>query len=469
MASKTSEKADVITPSPERSSGSIQDGKTEPNDDAFEVFNKQEGQVDFRTVSWIHASVIFLKVIFATGVLTIPSAMYVLGALPGAINVLGWQFLNTYCAIIQGNFRNAHAGCHSIADMAYVVGGVWLKEVVGIFFLVTYAIVGASGMFGASVALNALSNHAICTNYFMLISMVAVFALASARKFEKIAWLTWVGFLSVFIAVFIVVIGVTTRDRPAAAPQTGDFELGYRVIGNPTFVAGITSVSTIFCSGAGTSAFLPVISEMKRPRDYNKAVYLCMGIVTASYLSFSLVVYRWCGQWVASPSLGSAGDLIKKVAYGIGLIGLLVSACLYIHVAAKYIFVRILRHSIHLQKNSVVHWSVWLSCTFGMSAVAFLIASGIPIFNYLLALAGSLTFAPLALGLPGYLWVYDNQHYRKGSWWQVLVYYLNWLMILLSVFLMIGGTYGVVQNIIDAYARGEIDQAFSCKDNSNSS
>lgn len=131
--------------------------------------------------------------------------MYVLGALPGAINVLGWQFLNTYCAIIQGNFRNTHAGCHSIADMAYVVGGVWLKEVVGVFFLVTYAIVGASGMFGASVALNALSNHAICTNYFMLVSLVAIFALASARKFEKIAWLTWVGFLSVFIAVFIVV------------------------------------------------------------------------------------------------------------------------------------------------------------------------------------------------------------------------------------------------------------------------
>jgi hypothetical protein len=197
--------------------------------------------------------------------------------------------------------------------------------------------------------------------------------------------------------------------------------------------------------------------------------YAAVGIVTASYLSFSLVVYRWCGQWVASPSLGSAGGTLEKIAYGIGFLGLLVSGCLYIHVAAKYIFVRILRNSEHLQKNSVVHWSVWLACTFGMSVVGFLIASGIPIFNYLLALAGSLTFAPLALGLPGYLWVYDHQHYRKGTWWKVLVYYLNWLMILLSVFLMVGGTYGVVQNIIDAYAAGEIDSAFSCKDNSNSS
>jgi hypothetical protein len=138
-------------------------------------------------------------------VLTIPSAMFVLGAFPGAVNVLGWQALNTYCAIIQGNFRNSHAGCHSIADMAHYVGGPWLREVVGILFLVTFAIVGASGIFGASVALNALSNHAICTNYFMLVATVAVFALASVRKFEKISWLTWGGFISVYVAVFIVV------------------------------------------------------------------------------------------------------------------------------------------------------------------------------------------------------------------------------------------------------------------------
>lgn len=266
-----------------------------------------------------------------------------------------------------------------------------------------------------------------------------------------------------------VSVGVTTLDRPAAAPQTGDYDFGYHVIGNPTFVTGITSVATIFCSGAGTSAFLPVISEMRRPRDYNKAVYVCMAIVTASYLTFSLVVYRYCGQWVASPSLGSAGDTIKKVAYGVGLTGLLVSACLYVHVAAKYLFVRILRDSVHLQKNTLVHWSVWLGCTLAMSIVSFLLASGVPIFNYLLALAGSLTFAPLALGLPGYLWVYDHPQWRKGKWWQVVVYYLNWAMIGLAVFLTIGGTYGVVQNIIDAYASGEIDQAFSCADNSGSS
>lgn len=86
-----------------------------------------------------------------------------------------------------------------------MVGGHWLKEVAGILFLVTWAIASASGIFGTSVALNTLSDHAICTNYFMIIATVVIFVLASVRKFEKIAWLTWAGFLSVYIAVFIVV------------------------------------------------------------------------------------------------------------------------------------------------------------------------------------------------------------------------------------------------------------------------
>lgn len=130
-----------------------------------------------------------------------------IGALPGAFNILGRQFLNTYWAIIQGNFRNSHAGCHSIADMAKVVGGLWLKEVTGVFFLATYIIVFAPGIFGTSVALVALSNHAVCTNYFMLVATALVFLMSSIRKFEKIAWLTWFGFLSVYIAVFIALYG----------------------------------------------------------------------------------------------------------------------------------------------------------------------------------------------------------------------------------------------------------------------
>lgn len=65
-----------------------------------EVFRKN-GEVDFRTVSWPRASVIFLKVIFATGVLSIPTSMVSLGAIGGAFNVIGFGMLNTYSGVVQ--------------------------------------------------------------------------------------------------------------------------------------------------------------------------------------------------------------------------------------------------------------------------------------------------------------------------------------------------------------------------------
>jgi hypothetical protein len=131
-ANMSNEKSHPDTIEPARlqgSSESIDISKVDVEDG--EIFKRGEGTVDFRTVSWVHTSVIFLKLIFATGVLTIPSAMYTLGALPGAINVLGWQFLNTWCALILGQFRQNHAGCHSIADMGALVGGKVVKEITG--------------------------------------------------------------------------------------------------------------------------------------------------------------------------------------------------------------------------------------------------------------------------------------------------------------------------------------------------
>ena len=218
---------------------------------------------------------------------------------------------------------------------------------------------------------------------------------------------------------------------------------------------------TIFVSSAGTSAFIPVIAEMKRPNEFRKSLYLCMGFVTASYLSFALVVYAWCGQWIASPALGSAGGTVKKVAYGVGLIGLIVSACLYLHVAAKYLFVRLLRNSRHLQSNSLVHWGTWLGCVVGLSAIAFILAEAIPIFNYLVALTGSLCFGPLALMLPGWIWLYDHGEWVRGGMMQKGVWLAHVLMILFGGFLCVGGTYGTVKEIVSAYSEGLIGECFA--------
>lgn len=315
-----------------------------------------------------------------------------------------------------------------------------VKELIGVIYLVAYVLCSGTGIVGLSTGFNALSDHATCTVWWAFLSMVIITAAASIRTLHNIGWLTWAGFFSIFIAVMVVVVGVTTQDRPAAAPQTGDFELGYHVIAYPTFAAGMTATATIFVSSAGTSAFLPVISEMRNPKEFKKALYVCMGLVLCMYLSFSLVVYRWCGQWVANPSLGSAGGTLKKVAYGIALIGLAVSGCLYQHVAAKYLFVRILRNTRHLQSNTVTHWVTWLGCSISLGVIAFILAESIAIFNYLIALVGSVCFAPMALMIPGILWLHDFWEYRKGTLWEKTMFVFHWFLIFLGAFLCVGGT-----------------------------
>ncbi|KAF9269444.1 hypothetical protein L218DRAFT_268596 [Marasmius fiardii PR-910] len=434
-----------------------------------EVFKKTKDGVDFRTVGWPRASLIFLKVLFATGVLAIPSAMATLGTVGGVLSLVGWGALNTYTAAIQGSFRNKHRQCHTIVDMADVVGGPILREITSLVYLIAYILCAGAGILGVSIALNALSDHATCTVWFSLISTVFVVGTASIRKFHDIAWLSWAGVVSIFIAVMIIVVAVTTLDRPAAAPQTGDFDLGYHAILFPNFAAGMVATCAIFISTGGTSAFIPVIAEMRRPKDYNKAMLCAMGFVTSSYLCFSLVVYRWCGKWVASPSLGSAGPVIKKVAYGIALFGLIVGGCLYLHVAAKYLFVRILRKSRHLQSDTMVHWGTWLGCTISLGAIAFILASAIPIFTYLISLCGALCFGPLAIMLPACFWLHDHHSYRPGtgSKLQALMYILHIALFVLGIFICLGGTYSVSQQIAVAFRSGLIGSGFSCDDNSN--
>ena len=71
---------------------------------------------------------------------------------------------------------------------------------------------------------------------------------------------------------------------------------------------------------------------MRDPHHYTRALAICQGTMTAVYITVGCVVYYYCGSYVASPALGSAGKIMKKVCYGLALPGLIVTTMLYVHV-----------------------------------------------------------------------------------------------------------------------------------------
>lgn len=123
------------------------------------------------------------------------------------------------------------------------------------------------------------------------------------------------------------------QDRPSAAPQFGPWESNFELFKSPTFVDASAALSSLVFAYAGTPAFFSIVSEMRDPREYGKALVICQSLVTVIYIAIGIVVYYYCGSFVASPALGSAGVLMKKICYGLALPGLLVTTMLVVHVS----------------------------------------------------------------------------------------------------------------------------------------
>lgn len=347
-----------------------------------------------------------------------------------------------------------------------------------------FTFLAASAMLGISIGFNSLSTHGACTAIFVAVAAIIGFSFGSIQTLGKVSWIAWVGVAGILTAVFSLTIAVGVQDRPAAAPQEGPYVKDFQIIGNPTFEEAISAVSTIVFAFAGTPAFFSIISEMRNPKDYTKSLIVAQTAVALVYLIIGIVVYYYCGSYVASPALGSAGVTMKKVCYGLALPGLVASCMLFVHVSnstgltsctltdhvqlpAKSIFMRFMRGTTHLTNNTPIHWMVWLACTLGITIIGYLIGSGIPVFDGLISLVGALFATFMSFQPMGLMWLHDNFKKSKSErdWKWTLGVTWSMIIIVLGTFIMIGGTYGSIVGIINSEERTD---PWSCADNSNS-
>jgi amino acid permease len=85
------------------------------------------------------------------------------------------------------------------------------------------------------------------------------------------------------------------------------------------FAKAFLSVTNIIFAYAGHVAFFSFISELRRPEEFPKALYLLQITDTILYIIVAVVVYRYTGADVKSPALGSTSPVVRRVAYGIAL------------------------------------------------------------------------------------------------------------------------------------------------------
>lgn len=130
--------------------------------------------------------------------------------------------------------------------------------------------------------------------------------------------------------ITMVAIGIEHPGKEVATTVDTTFYKGFLAVTNivfaygmywTSFVPGRSELQVLFAnhSPAGHVAFFGFISEMKKPEDYPKALYLLQGLDTSLYLIAAVVIYYYGGPEVASPALGSTSLRVSQIAYGIAI------------------------------------------------------------------------------------------------------------------------------------------------------
>ncbi|KAF4159714.1 hypothetical protein CNMCM6936_004287 [Aspergillus lentulus] len=386
-----------------------------------DAFGDEEyAEVKYKTLSWWQCGFLMVAETVSLGILSLPAVVAALGLVPAVILLVALGLMSTYTGYTIGQFKWRHPFIHSMGDAGEIIMGRFGRELFGTGQLLLVVFIMASHILTFTVAMNSITDHGTCSIVFGVVGLVISFVLCLPRTLAKVSFLSVASFISVFSAVLVVMIAVGVQ-RPwhGSVNATVDTSL-YKA-----FLA----VCNIVFSFSGHVAFFGFMAELKDPHDYPKSLFLLQGIDTCLYIVAAVVIYCYAGDDVTSPALGSASTIVKKVAYGIALPTIIIGGVVNGHVACKYIYVRMWRHSDRMHKRDLVATGSWVLIGLATWIVAWIIAEAIPVFNNLLSLVASLFASWFTYGFSALFWL----HLNKGRFFSTP---MKTALTILNIFIM---------------------------------
>ncbi|KAI0778022.1 transmembrane amino acid transporter protein-domain-containing protein [Trametes elegans] len=431
--------------------------KTSEKGAVEDVFGDEEDHdIRYKTLTWPFVAAFMIAEIVSNGMLTLPNAMAVVGIVPSLILTIFLGVFALYTAKLLIDFKLNHPEVHNMGDAGFILFGPVGREILSAGAIIFCIFCVGSEVLSGQLALSVLSDNGMCATALLAIFSAAVFLLSLPRTLAGMNWLGLISAVFIGLCGFLAMVGAGANPVPGrvlAATVSTSFYQAFLAITGPVF------------SYAGHFMFFILISEMRNPRDAMKAAWVLQGFSTAFYAVFSVVVYCYIGNTVASPALFSLPPVWSKVTFAFGLVNFLLSGGLYAHAAAKLVFFRLFRRSRHVYSHTPLGWTLWVALCFAMSAIAFVFASAVPIFSYLASIAASLFASWYTYGVAGLFWLFDTYRLQGG----VDALKRRWIgttlasaTVLAGAFMCIAGTYVSIKLISDAYRDGTVGRPFTC-------
>ncbi|KGO69589.1 Amino acid transporter, transmembrane [Penicillium italicum] len=418
-----------------------------------DAFGNEEGaEVKYKTMKWWQTGMFMIAESVSLGVLSLPKTLAQLGLAPALVLIIGLGILATYTGYTIHQFRARYPHIQNLADAGEVLFGAFGRELFGLGQLLFSIFIMGSHILTFSVMMNTVTEHGTCTMVFTAVGFVICFVCSLPRTMKNMTYISCMSFTSIVTAVIVTMVAVGVQNQGGQnLKATVDTDL----------VQAFGAVTNIVFAYCAHVAFFGLLAEMEEPKDFPKALIMLQTFEIVFYTVAAVVIYYYVGQEVTSPALGSAGPILKKVAYGIALPTIIGAGVVNGHIGLKYIYVRLFRGTDRMQKRDLVAVGSWVAIALICWVVAWVIADAIPVFSDLLSLISSLFASWFSYGLGGVYWL----HINKGKWFssprKIALTVLNFCIILIGGCMCGLGLYVSGKAIHD----DSTNNSFSCANN----
>lgn len=440
----------------------------DPDDAEVDVFGGEGGK-NFRTMGRFDTVFALLTNQFGLGALALPSVFKTLGLIPGLITLIGGATITYFTGVEIFWYYLAHPKVTNIAEMMKIVGGPSAEIITGIGLLLQLMMTAASATVTISIALNAISEHAVCTVGYIAIACIACFILCIPRTAKFLAQSGLPCILSILAAALATMIGLGISKPPGAIEEGWKPEI--ELFGSPSLREVFNSVLKILFALAGNYAFVTYMAEMKNPeKDFIYSLRWLMGASVVFYAFIAITVYCLAAEFTASPALSSAPIIAAKVAYGLVLPAILTDGLACGHIGTKYVYITIMRKINALKEvtaNTPKSWGIWMGSNAAFWVIVFILSNVIPVFDSILAISSATTYAWFTYGISAFLYL----HLYKGRYFEsrrsTALFMANIALLAFALFLNGGGLWSSITELLNIFATSDnIRGCFSCGDNS---
>lgn len=346
----------------------------------FEQQKRSAGDHKFHRLGWKKLTVCLIVEAIALGALSIPSAFATLGMVAGVIVCIGVGLIAIYTSHIVGQVKVKFPQVSHYADAGQLMMGRFGYELIGAMFALQLTLLVGSHCLTGTIAFLNLSDNAICSLVFGVISAIILFIVAVPPSFSEVAILGYIDFASIIIAIGVVIIGTGVRKSQPEVTPTLDGWSAWPKEGTTFADAWVALTNIVFAYSFAVCQF-SFMDEMHTPTDYVKSIWALGIIEIVIYTLTGALIYAFVGTEVESPALLSAGTTLSKVAFGIALPVIFISGSINTTVVARYVHGRIFKDSVIRYINTKMGWITWLALVALITVIAWVIAEAIPFFR----------------------------------------------------------------------------------------